>query len=505
MRDSDVLVFSMGADPPTLNPILGKDTIAFMINQNVFDSLMGMDPDTFEPVPKLAVRLETSPDHLSYTYSLREDVKWHDGKPFGIDDVVYTFEQIRNPKVDSPIRAYLKDLKAIEKISESKVRFTFTKAYFRAGIFLNGVKIIPKHIYDDGSNLGSNTANRAPIGTGPFKFVEWKNGRRIELTRFENYWGKRPAIKGIVYKIIPDSTVRFELLKKGAIDLANLSPLQWAKETEDKSFKEKFTKYRFYTPNAAFIAWNMRRPVFSDRRVRMAMTMLVDRQKILDKILFGEGLVIPTEFYPFGPDVDEAIKPYPYNPKEAEKLLDSAGWKDHDGDGIRDKDGVPFRFSLLLPSGDRINRSVAILMREDLSKAGIVMDEMALEWAAMLGKIRQRDFDTVALSWANPFTYDPYHVWHSSQSETGSNLSGFSNKEADHIMEEAQQEFDSAKRSELFKKLQAILHREEPDTFLFTLPTLIVLAKRFEDVVVHKSGVLIDEWKVGPTPPLSEW
>lgn len=504
-RDPDVLVFSFRADPPVLNPVLGEDSSAFMVNQYIFDSLMGQNPDTLLPIPRLAARLLISPDHLSYTYYLRGGVKWHDGEPFGIDDVIYTFEKISDPKVDSPLKAYLSELKSIEKVPGNAVKFTFKKAHFRTVYFLNGLKIIPKHIFDNGNDLMSHAANRAPIGTGPFKFVEWKNGRSITLTRFENYWGEKPAIQGIVYKIIPDSTVNFQLLKKGAIDLAHLQPIQWAKETLDKPFGEKFTKHRYYTPNASFIAWNTRMPMFSDRRVRIAMTMLVDRQKILDKILFGEGLVVPTEFYPFGPDADKTIKPYPYDPKEAARLLDEAGWKDRDGDGIRDKDGVPFKFSLLFASGDRISKSLAILMREDLSRAGIVMNDLQLEWATMLGKIRQRDFDAAATGWANPFKYDPYHTWHSSQAEKGMNLSGFSDRDADRILKEAQLEFDAEKRSELFKKLQAIIHREEPSTFLFTAPVLIVVAKRFEDVVVHKSGVFITEWKIGPGPELLEW
>ncbi len=505
-RDPKVLVNSLPADPTTLNPITASDAYSSDVDRYIYESMLERDNKTLELVPKLAESWEIAPDHLTYTFHLRRDVKWQDGVPLTADDVVYTFDRILDPKVDAArLRNYYRDVKEIDKLDDYTIRFLYARPYFRALEMIGGVAIIPKHLYDDGQDFNSHSANRAPMGSGPYRFVEWKTGRHIVLTRNDSYWGELPAITGIVFKVIPDSTVSFQLLKKGAVDVGSMRAIQWVRQTEGPSFKGKFTKHRYYLPNYSYIGWNMRSPLFSDRRVRTAMTMMLNRKEILDKILLGQGEVIASLFYKFGEQVDPKIEPVPYDPAGARKLLAEAGWKDTDRDGVLDKDGVPFRFELLSAAGSSTARSISLFMKEDLAKMGIEMEIRQLEWATMIKLLNERKFDAAMLAWSMGLIQDPYQLWHSSQAAEGSNFVGFDDPRADTLIEEARQEFDDAKRNEMYREFQWIVHEEQPYTFMYSSPSLVAVAKRFENVVDYRLGLDPLEWKVGPWPKLIEW
>jgi peptide/nickel transport system substrate-binding protein len=505
-RNPSVLVNTISADPTTLNPITATDAYAGDVNRYIFESMLERDNATLELKPKLAERWEISSDHLTYTFWLRKGVKWQDGKPLTADDVLFTFERIRDPKVDAAmLRNYYRDVKEIRKIDDYTVRITYAKPYFRALEMIGGAAIMPKHIYGDGQDFNSHPASRAPVGTGPYRFVEWKTGRDIVLTRSDSYWGEEPAIAGVVFKIVPDSTVSFQLLKKGAVDVGGMRAIQWVRQTGGKSFRENFTKHRYYLPNYSYIGWNMRSPLFKDRRVRLAMTMMVNREEILEKILLGQGEIVDSAFYKFGDQADPDLKPVPYDPDRARELLAEAGWKDTNRDGILDKDGVPFRFELLSAAGSNTARSISLFMKEDLRKMGIDMDIRQLEWATMIKLIHDRKFDATMLAWSMPLVQDPYQLWHSSQVEKGSNFVGFENVRADQLVEEARREFDKGRRNEMYREFQWIVHEEQPYTFLYTQPSLVAVAKRFGNVVAYRLGLDPLEWTVNPWPKLIEW
>jgi peptide/nickel transport system substrate-binding protein len=275
-----------------------------------------------------------------------------------------------------------------------------------------------------------------------------------------------------------------------------LTPLQWYRQTEERKFKRKFNKLTHFLPGYSFIGWNQRRPFFSDRRVRKAMTMLLDRQSILENILFNRGRVVSGNFFYNSPDYDKAIEPWPYDPKEAAALLDEAGWTDSDGDGIRDRDGVAFDFELTLTAGSRFGEQVGTILQESLSNAGIRMTIRPLDWALFNKLLDERAFDAVLMGWSHPVEADPFQVWHSSQMRKGSNFVGFQNHEADLIIEEGRVTFEKEKRVELYRRFHKIVHEEQPYTFLFVNESLIVLDKRFQNVEVYPLGLNPAEWWV---------
>ena len=496
--DGDWLIYHMGAEPGTLNPLTARDVAENRVNSNkIYETLITRDNESLELVPLLAESWEISEDKLTYTFKLKENIKWHDGKPFTSEDVVYSYNSIMNPKVDAPqLRAYYQEIQKVEALDEYTVKFTYARPYFLALEFCGGMPIIPKHIFEEG-DINKNPAGRHPIGTGPYIFSKWETGREIVLEKNPEYWGEKPKIDKIVFKIINDPNVAFQVLRKGEIDFSGLTPIQWEKQSNTDQFKNSINKHSYFAPNYRFIGWNIDKPFFTDNRVRKAMTHLVDRKLILEKIQYNLGAIVTNPFYLKSKEYDHSIQPYSYDPERAKELLNEAGWIDTNSDGIRDKDGVKFEFEFLIPNGSDTSEKISTIIKEELDKVGIAMKIRRIEWAVFVQKLNERKFDAVTLGWSMGVETDPFQVWHSSQvSGGGSNFVGFKNEEVDKIIEEARQEFDRKKRIELYKKFIHIIHEEQPYTFLFCNKSTIALNNRFADINIYPLGPDVLEWYV---------
>lgn len=498
--EGDWLIYHIGAEPGTLNPIVATDAYESVINGgNIYETLIERDNATLELKPLLAESWEISEDKLTYTFKIRQGIKWHDGAPFTSADIVFSYKTIMDPKVDAPqLRSYYQEIRDVEAIDDYTVKFTYARPYFLALEFCGGMPIVPKHIFENG-DFNTNPAGRKPVGTGPFKFVKWTTGREVVLEKNPDYWGEKPHLNRIVFRIITDSSVALQVLKRQELDVASLTPIQWEKQTNSPDFKKHFDKFSYFTPNYSYIGWNSKRPFFADKRVRTALTHLVNRELILDKVMYGLGAIVTNPFYINSPEYDKSIEPIPYDPAAARKLLEEAGWVDHDNDGIRDKDGVKFSFEFLIPGGSETGEKIATILKEELDGIGIDMTIRKTEWAVFTTRLNERNFDAVTLAWSMGIESDPYQIWSSTQAEAGSNFIGFKNAETDKLIEEARKEFDRDKRIELYRQFSEIIHEEQPYTFLFCRKATVAVNKRFENVTVYPLGIEPTEWYV-PLP-----
>jgi peptide/nickel transport system substrate-binding protein len=286
------------------------------------------------------------------------------------------------------------------------------------------------------------------------------------------------------------------MLKKGDLDYMGVRPIQWVRQTVSEKFTGSFYRLEYYTPNYSYIAWNARNDLFADARVRQALTHLIDSDAILEKLLFGLGKRVAGTFYIYSRYYNNALTPREYDPHKAAALLRQAGWADSDNDGILDRRGKKFSFVFTISSGSKFAERLGTIMKEDFRKAGIDMEINRYEWAVFVQKLHKRDFDAVTLSWSLGYNEDPYDLWHSSQREAGFNFVGFNDAEADAIMEKGRREFDAQRRTAMFRRLEEILYREQPYTFLFCSPALVVVTKRFDNVTVHRAGLDVEEWTV---------
>ncbi|MBI4223645.1 MAG: peptide-binding protein [Deltaproteobacteria bacterium] len=497
-KDPHTLVQNLPTDPERLNPIIANSAYAGVVNGFLFESLIDLDPQTLDPRPLIAKRWAISPDRLQYTFFLREDVTWHDGHPFTAEDVLFAYEKIKDPKSDAaPLRNYFKDVLKAEKIDDTTVRFTYTQPYVGALITLGLMRPMPRHIFEGTGDFNTHPANRAPVGNGPFRFVEWKTGSRILLERNEDYWGKPYAIRKILFKIIPDEIIAFRLFKKKTLDLIEVTPLQWARQTGTEKFRENFVKHNLFTPFGAYryLGWNLSRPYFQDRRVRRALAHLVDREEINRKLLFGLYHVITGPYYPLGRNYNRHLEPMAYDLEKAKKLLAEAGWIDQDGDGVREKEGVPFKFTLLFSSGVQFYEQLTPILRRDFSQAGIQVELRRLEAVTLFKMMQEHDFDAYLAAWGRGAgEEDLYQIWHSSQMEGGSNYVRFANGRVDRLLEEGRREFDVQKRARLYGEVHKILYEEQPYLFMFARPELIARDNRFKNVREYPIGLEMREW-----------
>jgi peptide/nickel transport system substrate-binding protein len=482
------LVVRLFEEPPSLDKLTDSSLVAdWMLERNVLQAMAEPDaskhPD-YPLKPVLAERWEISPDGRQFTFHLRHGVLWHDGQPFSGKDVVATVDKIRDPKVRAlHLRELFEDLESIGTSpgDDYTVIARYRKPYFLAFRALATLSIYPKHVLDVAGDLLQHPIHRAPVGTGPFKFVQWETGNRIVFARNDSYWGEKPHLDQIVFRIVEDATVAFQLLARHEFDLfLSLTPQQWSKDfPATPGLAGQYELIKFYPPNYNWLGWNEERPFFADRRVRLAMTYLLDREGLRKNILFGLDRPTTCHFYPESSACDQTLAPRPYDPARGAALLDEAGWIDHDGDGIRDKDGVPFRFTFLMNANSTFLARLAPYLQQELAKVGVQMEIKKVDWAVYTELLRLHQFDAASLRWNNnDVVEDAYQVWHSSQIKDGSNYISFRNPRVDQILEEARATLDDARRDALYREMGRILYEEEPYTFLYSRPTLDAAAKR---------------------------
>jgi peptide/nickel transport system substrate-binding protein len=480
-------------EPPSLNTLVDSDWwAARMTEHNLYESLIDIDAydePEFKPTPELAERWEVSEDQLTYTFFLRKGVTWHDGQPFSAKDVIATFDKVQNPGTKcAHVRSFLEELESYVAIDDFTVRFKWKRPYFLTLDSFADVQIQPAHVIGkltpaQYNEAATNPINRAPVGTGPFKFVEWQANQKIVFARNDAYWGPKAHLERLVFRPVPDETVAEQLAERGELDVFNQpGEEQWVAMAKNAKLREQFNRARAFDANYAWIGWNVSRPMFADKRLRRAMTLLIDRPGLIGKILHGLPRPTTCHFYYKAPECDPAQTPLPFDPVEGVRLLDEAGWKDSDGDGIRDKGGVPFRFTFMIPSSSVNAGRMATLMKDQFGRAGIDMAIQKVEWSAFSKRLRTHEFDACTLLWGSGPRSDPTQIWHSKSVEGGSNYIGYKNPKVDSLLEQARVSFDPAARTALYREFGAILHDEQPYTFLYIRPRLALVHAKLRGV-----------------------
>ena len=367
---ADHLRTHLPGDPATLNPMTSSDGYASYINSLLFDALIDQDPDTLEIIPHIATHWDISEDKKTYTFYLRKDVTWHDGHPYTAEDIVYSYNHVfMNPELNAPVlKSYYKDIKRVYKKDDYTVVFEYNTIYYRALLMCGAFPVVPKHIVSQYEDFDASPFSRHPIGNGPYKFKEWVTNSRVVIERNEDYWGKKPHIRVVEFRVVADSAIALQILKKGELDYFGLTAIQWARQTGSKKFNELFQIIKHPSKGYSFLGWNNDNEFFSDVRVRHAMTHLLDRQKINEKMYFGLGMVVTGPFYPYGTQYNTEVQPLKYDVLKAKELLSQAGWRDSDGDGFIDKGGKKFEFTYLFP-GSKTGERLGTIYKEQLKKA----------------------------------------------------------------------------------------------------------------------------------------
>jgi len=438
--------------------------------------------------PYLAESAELSEDGRTLTFRLRDGITWHDGTPVTADDVVWSVEMYMNPDLAFANIQYFQFVDRVEKVDDSTVVFHFNQVHSDAlADFLEWVPM-PKHLLENVSAAEMRNApfNRAPVGNGPFRFVSWTPNQQVVFEANTDFALGRPNLDRLVFRVIPEQTTELAELFTGRVDLIRGVPPSEAKRVE----ATRGARLVSYPSRAyAFVAWNARDSLFADPRVRRALTLAIDRQRIVDALLFGYGRVAVTDVMPFQWQFDESLEPWPYDPDAARELLAEAGWSDSDGDGVLDRDGRPFRFTLETNQGNDLREDIIVIVQSNLRAVGIDAQPRLAEWNSLIDRLKRFDFQAVVTGWSVDFKFDPSETLGCDAGVY--NYPGYCNPRADSLVLRALTTLDHEEARPLWEAYQHIIHEEQPYTFLYYLDERLGISERLQGVKADARGHLV--------------
>jgi peptide/nickel transport system substrate-binding protein len=469
-------------DPGTMNPLLEGGWPHFP--RMSYNGLVDYDPQG-RIVPSLATSWRVTPDNLTYTFQLRQDVKWHDGKPFTAEDVKFTFDKIFDAKVASRLAIYFQGVKDVQVPNPSTVVFTLKEPdpVFLANLWSG---ILPKHIWEK-EDFAKSQYNVIPIGSGPWKVKEWVRGDHMIFEANKDYFGGKPYLDRIVMKVIPDATVAYAALEKGDVHYVPFKgvvggpPYQLVDRLKQSPHLE-VNVYEVSSMQRLFFRND--KPPFNNLKVRQAVAHAIDRKFIIQKLLFGYGQPSHSEVAPamkesYNPNVPQ----YPYDVAKANALLDEAGLR-------RGPDGVRFKTHIYGTPG--VRHIMSEILKEQLKAVGISADIVINEWTTYYNAIRNtRAVDGVFSIFSLPTIPDPTTEaprYHSKEIRPGGfNYLFYNNPRIDAIIDDSTRTLDRERRVKLFHEYQDILARDVPMIPLYVLAGVDVWNRNF-------TGFQVSEW-----------
>lgn len=456
----DVLIINVGGDPQSFNPDMKSDDYAWPINQNVYSRLVKLNSDD-QVIPDLAESWEFSEDGLKLTFHLKKDVKWHDGEALTSEDVKWTFEtMIANKWSKSDSLASVNsiecpdDLTVVLNLKNKDVSIVSKLGWY-------ATFIMPEHIWNnpDYADFTSNPANWQPIGSGPYKFDNYKSSVATTLLKNEDYFDAVPIIEKLIFTIVPDSTTAYQSFVNGEIDFFNsIVP------TANKHDLDDNPDYRFYdyiSINRTYLTFNMKEGIFTDVRLRQAVAMGVDRQGIYDRVSNGAGALAQYFISPLweGKYLDKQYTMPARNVEEAKRLIEEAGY-------TMNADG--FYFDMTLDCFEDGNfKDIAQIVKENLKEIGVNVTLNIMEMAAWQDKVMGTNpkFDmTMLAGYQGP---DVSGVAGRVASNGGTNVGMYNNPEMDAALQAAVEIDDVAERAKYYSEVQRIMSEDMPMVFLF--------------------------------------
>lgn len=464
------------ADIQTVHPFLAEESASLSVVGLMYEQLVGGDPRTGQPAPNgLADYWEIAPDGKTYTFYLNKDAKWHDGVDVTAEDVQFSFDALANPDSGSTYTGSFVDSVESWRVIDEDTFEMVAKEPLYTFLYDLVAFIVPKHIWEDvpltewRTDPGATGADLDRIiGTGPFKFGEWRQGESITLVRNDDYYGKVPYIDTYTLLVWPDQTAMVNALLNGEVDGTALEPADIAAVEGTPGIQvahyptRGFTYYEFNLNEEVTTRW-------LDQRVRQAFLYALDRESIVNDILLGYAEVAqgtqPVISYAYAPD--EIATKYTYDPEAAKALLAEAGWADSDGDGIVEKDGEPLAFELLYSSGSPTADQIVAYMQDAWREVGIDMTPRALEFPALIeATTTSLDWDVALYSFLWDATFIQDAMFGCDQYQVGFNDMKYCNPELDEINAEAKRTFDEDARRELLIQASNIVNDDQPATIM---------------------------------------
>ncbi len=483
--NGDMYVASSIGDASYLNPILATDQTSGTINNLIYNGLLKYDKD-LKITGDLAESWTVSKDGLTITFHLRPGVTWHDGQPFTSADVQFTYNKLIDPAVKTPYGADYLLVRSLVTPDPLTVRVTY-KEPFAPSLESWMIGIVPKHIFA-GTDFNTAAANRAPVGTGPFIFKEWKTDEKIVLEANASYFEGKPFIKKYVLRIIPDQSVEFLEMRQQNIDEIGLSPDQY------RAYDEFFTHYnRFNYPSFSYVymGFNQQNPLYKNRDFRLAIASALDKTQIIDGVLLRMGTAATGPFVPQSWAYDPAVKDFPFDPAKARTLLKELGFADTNNDGFLEYKGAPWSLTIMTNQGNKMRQLTCEIIQSQLKAVGLKVNIRVVEWSAFIHQfIDKKNFDCVVLGWSLGRDPDQYSIWNSKQTNEGQyNFISYANPKVDALLERGRRTFNQTERQKIYRALHRELHDDIAYIYLYYPLSLPAVNKRFIGPEVTAAGL----------------
>lgn len=483
-QPAGTLVVGLVAEPVALDPAQVTDLNSNRVGRRVAETLVWFAEESTQIVPWLAESWTISPDGLQYTFKLRRGVKFHDGTPLTAAAVKFSIERQIVPEHPAaklgkyPFANYFfGNVKAVEPMDETTVRFVLKepRASFLAILCAGAASIVsPAAVMKSGLDYGTQ-----PVGTGPFKFASWDRGQKVVLEKNPSYWKHPVKIERVIYRPIVEDQARLTELLTGGLDLIVGVAPDFVGQLEGNL---KLTMLKQVGAHVWYLAFNNEKKPFTDKRVRQALNYAINKDAIVRDVLKGTGALSKGPVLPGTWGDDARLKPFPYDPARAKKLLVEAGYPN----GFSTTVWVP-------ESGSGMQSPVAMttVIQSNLKAVGVTMAMQTMEWGTFLAKLRTKEQDTFALSWMAG-SEDPdlvlYPLLHSSQqTPVGPNRAMYKNTRFDELLTNARLTTDQAKRAEMYREAQRILHDDPPWIFIDHEVQTAAHSKRVQGFKLHPS------------------
>jgi peptide/nickel transport system substrate-binding protein len=480
-RHGGRVIIGVQHEPEMLSEILNATATNNMVCNLLFgkfvkyDDQMNLFPDLITEIPTVA-NGGISKDHLAYTYHLRDDATWHDGRPVTSGDVRFTYDVIMHPEVNVESREGWDVIKSVETPDDKTVVFHLNRQYpdFVSETFFDE-SVLPEHILrgDIGKPFHSSRFHHAPVGSGPFKFKEWVPGSHLVLVANHDYYGEGPYLNAVVFKFIPNENTLLIQLKTGEIDIFDNANINFIDQLEGLPgivvYKTPMLMYEH-------LDLNMEHEILSEKRVRQALSLATNKSEIADQIYSGLVNVAPLdEFHAskyFDRDIADLVK---FDPVEARRLLRMAGWTDENGDGIREKNGRNLELTITASAGQLNRQRTELVLREQYRQVGVDLEIRNYNGTVLYGTyedggiLKTGKFDIAMYAWLSSPEPATKEALYSSKNipPRGQNNPRINNKELTRLLSKGSTEIDTGKRIEIYRRVSEILVDEVPVIPLF--------------------------------------
>lgn len=496
-QEGGTLIRRLESDIVTVNPVIVSTIYDRWVAEYLFTPLIYLDQD-LQPIPGLAESWDIEEDGKLYRFELNEKATFSDGTPVRASDVLFTLKKIVDPASEAMqivgAFEYL-DLARTRVVDDHTIEIAFKEPLAAQLIRFNDVNVVPEHVYSKGNFR--NDYNDKAVGSGPYVLVKREPGKEIIVSRRADYWGAKPYLQTVVFKVIVDHTTAWNALRRGDIDESRMPSDVWMRERNNPSLTKTIDFKRFYTLQYNFIAWNERNAQLADKRVRKALAMCVPIDAVVQDLYHGTARAMTGPFTPDDYAYNPQVPAVRYDPEGAAAMFASAGWTDSNGDGVLDKGGKPFNLELIAMTGSPATKQFAQMVQGEMKKVGVNVELATIEPSIAIQRILNGNYQSAYLGFDLDNDPDQFNILHSSQfPPRGQNFAYYNNPEIDRLIEVSRREMDRSKRKEMYWRVHEIVADEQPYTWTIQVSSKWGMNKRVRGVELSRGYGLV-RWYPG--------